>query len=221
MKVRQALLHGTDTKAIVQTLYSKNYPVATSVIAASALGYVDLSDRLGFDAAKAASLLDEAGWKIGPSGLREKDGRRLELTAYESLPQPQNKAALQLVAQQWGALGVKLNVLGGDAGSAVADNLDPAKTPVSPAMVGRADPDVLKSQYYPKNRNVLLQTGGVSDKVKSFRDDKLNGLLEGIASETDPRSASRSPRTSSATSWTRPTRSRSSRSRRSTARRLT
>ena len=187
VKVRQALLHGTDTKAIVQTLFSNHYPVATSVIASSALGYVDLSDKLGFDAAKAASLLDEAGWKLGPSGLREKDGQRLELTAYESLPQPQNKAALQLVAQQWSALGVKLNVLGGDAGSAVADNLDPAKTPVSPAMVGRADPDVLKSQYYPKNRNVLLQTGGVSDKVKSFRDDKLNGLLEGIAAETDPK----------------------------------
>ncbi|WP_425285182.1 TIGR04028 family ABC transporter substrate-binding protein [Aureimonas jatrophae] len=185
-KVRRALLHGTDRQAIVQTLFSKNYPLATSVIASTALGYVDLSDKLGFDAAKAASLLDEAGWKVGASGLRERDGQRLELTAYESLPQPQNKAALQLVAQQWGTLGVKLNVLGGDAGSAVADNLDPAKTAVSPAMVGRADPDVLKSQYYPKNRNVLLQTGGVSGKVKSFRDDKLNGLLEGIAAETDP-----------------------------------
>jgi peptide/nickel transport system substrate-binding protein len=54
------------------------------------------------------------------------------LTAYESLPQPQNKATLQLVAQQWAKLGVKLNVLAGDAGSTTVDNLDPAKTPVSP-----------------------------------------------------------------------------------------
>ncbi|WP_413814172.1 TIGR04028 family ABC transporter substrate-binding protein [Aureimonas sp. Leaf427] len=185
VKVRRALLHGTDTKAIVQTLFSGNYPVATSVLASTALGYVDLSDKLRFDATEAARLLDEAGWTIGASGLREKDGQTLELTAYESLPQPQNKAALQLVAQQWGALGVKLNVLGGDAGTAVSDNLDPAKTPVSPAMVGRADPDVLKSHFYPKNRNVLLQTGGISDKVKSFRDDRLNALLETIASETD------------------------------------
>ncbi|MFC0192160.1 TIGR04028 family ABC transporter substrate-binding protein [Aureimonas pseudogalii] len=185
VKVRQALLHGTDRQAIVQTLFSKNYPVATSVLASTALGYVDLSDRLRFDPAEAARLLDEAGWAIGASGLREKDGQRLEFTAYESLPQPQNRAALQLVAQQWSTLGVELNVLGGDAGSAVADNLDPAKTAVSPAMVGRADPDVLKSQFYTKNRNVLLQTGGVSDKVRSFRDDRLNGLLEAIAAETD------------------------------------
>ena len=50
-------------------------------------------------------------------------------------------------------------------------------------MVGRADPDVIKSQYYPKNRDVLRQKGGPSDKVKSFVDDKLNGLLEALSSE--------------------------------------
>ncbi|MEO5616016.1 MAG: hypothetical protein ABIR04_13985 [Cypionkella sp.] len=53
-------------------------------------------------------------------------------------------------------------------------------------MVGRADPADIKSQYYPTNRNVRLQTGGVATEVKSFSDAKLNGLLEGIASEVDP-----------------------------------
>lgn len=53
-------------------------------------------------------------------------------------------------------MGLTLNVLPRDAGTAVVNNLDPAKTPVAPAMVGRADPDVIKSQYYPTNRNVRL-----------------------------------------------------------------
>jgi peptide/nickel transport system substrate-binding protein len=52
-------------------------------------------------------------------------------------------------------------------------------------MVGRADPDVIRSQYYPTTRNVLLQKGGVSTRVQTFVDDKLNVLLEGIAAETD------------------------------------
>jgi len=80
---------------------------------------------------------------------------------------------------------VKLNVLAGDAGSRTLDQLDPLKTPVTVAMVGRADPDVIKSGFYPKNRVWLLQNGGSSDKVQGFVDDKLNGLLEGLASETD------------------------------------
>lgn len=186
VKVRKALLHATNTKEIVQTLFSANYPQATSVIASTALGYVNLSAKLGYDEAKARQLLDEAGWKLNANGLREKDGKELVLAAYESLPQPQNKETLQLVAQQWAKVGVKLNVLAGDSGSRTVDSLDPEKTPVAPGMVGRADPDVIKSNYYPTNRNVLLQKGGVSTKVKSFEDTRLNGFLEAIAAETDP-----------------------------------
>ncbi|MCA3444685.1 MAG: TIGR04028 family ABC transporter substrate-binding protein [Rhodobacter sp.] len=185
VRVRQALLHAIDTQEIVDTLFSANYPRATSIIASTAQGYVDLSDKLRFDPVLSAQLLDEAGWVLNAEGKRAKDGQVLELTAYESLPQPQNRATLQLISQQWAKLGVTFNVLAGDSGTATVDNLDPEKTPVSPAMVGRADPDVIKSQYYPKNRNVLQQVGGVSDKVKSFKDDTLNGLLEAIASTTD------------------------------------
>lgn len=185
VRVRQALLHATDADEIVGTLFSDNYPKATSIIASTAQGYVDLSARLTHDEALAKRLLDEAGWTLGSDGLRHKDGKALELTAYESLPQPQNKETLQLVAQQWARVGVKLNVLAGDSGSATVDNLDPEKTPVSPAMVGRADPDVIKSQFYPSNRDVLRQKGGASSKVKSFVDDKLNGLLVALSSEPD------------------------------------
>lgn len=185
LRVRQALLHGTNTAEVVQTLFSANYPQATSVVAKSAAGYVDLAAELKFDPEKSQRLLDEAGWTLGSQGLRQKDGRALVLTAYEALPQPQNKETLQLVAQQWGKLGVKLNVLAGDAGSRIVDSLDPAKTPVTPGMVGRADADVIKSYFYPSNRNALLQKGGVSQKVNSFVDDKLNGLLDAIAAETD------------------------------------
>jgi peptide/nickel transport system substrate-binding protein len=185
LRVRQALLHATNTKEIVATLFSANYPQAKSIIASTAQGYVDLSSKLAYDPARATKLLDEAGWTVGPKGLRQKDGKELVLMAYESLPQPQNKETLQLIAQQWGKLGVKLTVLAGDAGSRVADSLDPLKTPVAPAMVGRADPDVIRSQYYPTTRNVLLQKGGVSTRVQTFVDDKLNARLEAIAAETD------------------------------------
>lgn len=185
LRVRKALLHATNAKEIVSTLFSPNYPQASSVIAKSAQGYVDISSKLTYDLDKAKALLDEAGWTLGPNNTRLKDGKPLVLTAYESPPQPQNKETLQLVAQQWAKVGVKLNVLAGDSGSRVLDNLDPTKTPVSPAMVGRADPDVIKSNFYPTNRNVLLQKGGTGEKVQTFVDEKLNRLLDEVASEPD------------------------------------
>lgn len=185
LKVRKALALAVNRDEILSTIFSKNYPKATSIIASTAIGYVAQEDKLGYDPEKAEALLDEAGFKLGSDGIRAKDGQKLVLTSYESLPQPQSRAVLQLIAQQWSKLGVKLNVLAGDAGSKVVDELDPLKTPIAVAMVGRADPDVIKSQYYPTNRNVLVQKGGVSDKVKTFSDDKLNAILDEIASQPD------------------------------------
>jgi peptide/nickel transport system substrate-binding protein len=183
-KVREALRYATNRQEIVDTLFSANYPLATSILSSQAAGYVDLSDKLIFDQEKAKALFTEAGWTLGADGILEKDGQKLDLTVYVSLPQPQNEAVLQLLAQQWAQVGVKLNVLAGDAGSRTLDLLDPLKTPVNVTMVGRADPDVIKSAYYPKNRDWLLQKGGSSDKT-NFVDDKLNALLEGLTAETD------------------------------------
>ena len=137
------------------------------MIADSAAGFVDLSDKLTFDPAKANQLLDEAGWKAGSDGIRAKDGQRLALTVYESLPQPQNKEVLQLVAQQWRQVGVVLNVKAGDAGSRTLDNLDPQKTPLTVSEVGRADPDVVKSMFYPANRDALLQKAAPATRSKT------------------------------------------------------
>jgi peptide/nickel transport system substrate-binding protein len=176
----------TNRQEIVDTLFSSNYPVATSSDLLAAPPVTSTSpDKLVYDQEKAKALLAEAGWKAGADGILEKDGQKLDLTVYVSLPQPQNEGVLQLIAQQWAQIGVKLNVLPGDAGSRTLDNLDPLKTPVTVAMVGRADPDVIKSGFYPKNRDWLLQKGGISDKVQSFVDDHLNQLLEAIASEPD------------------------------------
>lgn len=186
LRVRQALLHATNAKQVVDTLFSANYPQAKSVIAASAAGYVDLSAALRFDPELAKKLLDQAGWKPGADGIRQQAGQRLALTVYESPPQPQNKEVLQLVAQQWRQVGVALAVKAGDAGSKTLDNLDPQKTPLVVSEVGRADPDVVKSMFHPANRDALLQKGGSSSKVNRFRDDKLNALLVSISAEVDP-----------------------------------
>ena len=185
IRVRKALLHATDTHDIVQTLYSNHYPQASSVLAKTAAGYVDLSSQLAFDPTTARHLLDEAGWRLGPQGIRQKEGQALTLTTYESVPHPQNKEMLQRLAQQWARIGVQLHIKSGDAGSRTVDLLDPEKTAIYSTMVGRADPDVLKSQYHPTLRNVLLQKGGLSTKVKQFEDTHLNTLLDAIASETN------------------------------------
>lgn len=175
LRVRQALVHGVDAQEVVDTIFTANYPVATSELAATAAGYTDESAKLAYDPEQSEQLLDEAGWKVGDDGIREKGGERLSLTVYEAKPQPLSKQTLELVSQQLAKIGVELNVKAADAGGYAEDILDPLKTPVYHSMVGRADNDVIKSQYHTQNRNTLL-----SD------DAKLDELLESVASEPDP-----------------------------------
>ena len=129
-------------------------------------------------------MLDEAGWKPGADGIREKDGQRLSLGVYESLNYARSKETLQLLAQQWKAVGVELKLLAGEAGTRTKDDLDPLKTPLVPTKVERADPEVLKSQYYPTTRDQLRQKGGKGEGT-TFVDTDLNDILDKIASEPD------------------------------------
>ncbi|NJC69899.1 TIGR04028 family ABC transporter substrate-binding protein [Planosporangium thailandense] len=165
VNVRKALQAGTDAKEVVETLFTDSYPVATSVLSKLAAGYVDLSAQLGYDPAKANSLLDQAGWVRGADGIREKGGRKLQLSVFVSGPQPLSKQTLELVAQQWTKIGVKLDVRQADSGTQAAALKDAEKTPLVHSMVGRADQDVIKSQFHTRNRDVLLSNDAQLDRL--------------------------------------------------------
>lgn len=69
-RVRQALLYGIDREAMSQQLFDGRQPVAHSNV--NPLDWVHAEDlpKYPHDRAKAAALLDEAGWRPGVGGLR-------------------------------------------------------------------------------------------------------------------------------------------------------
>ncbi len=107
-KVRQALQVGIDRQSIKDTVLSDSYVIADSVLNHAAPGFIDLSADLAYNPEKAKALLDEAGWKVGADGIREKDGQKLELTITSSNNSVVIKPAFELIEQQWREIGVKL-----------------------------------------------------------------------------------------------------------------
>ena len=180
VRVRQALIAGIDRQQIVDTLFTKNYPLATGALATTALGYVDTSEYYAYDPDRAEKLLDEAGWKRGSDGVREKDGEKLSLTFNEALPQPRSKEVVTLIQEQLGKLGVEVSLFAGDMAAQTKASTDQSTIQVYHSMVGRADFDVLKSQYFSKNRNTLLN---LNPADQSVGDPELDALLLAIASE--------------------------------------
>ncbi|MGV1049794.1 MAG: ABC transporter substrate-binding protein [Solirubrobacterales bacterium] len=78
VKVRQAFNIAANAPAAVESAYQGAYPAATSAISSGTPFYTDkFSNLYPNDVAKAEKLLDEAGWKKGAGGVREKDGKPL------------------------------------------------------------------------------------------------------------------------------------------------
>jgi peptide/nickel transport system substrate-binding protein len=78
--VRQAIMYGVDQDKLVnQVLFGVDVPAHT-VLTPITPGYSAASAKLySYDPDKSKALLDQAGWKVGPGGVRTKNGQKLFL----------------------------------------------------------------------------------------------------------------------------------------------
>ncbi|HET7488149.1 MAG TPA: ABC transporter substrate-binding protein [Acidimicrobiales bacterium] len=87
VKVRQALAYAVDRKKLIQgTLFGEATDAQTWVPPDTLGKYASAVKGYTYDPAKAAALLDEAGWKAGADGMRSKDGRPLKLQLVSGFP---------------------------------------------------------------------------------------------------------------------------------------
>jgi peptide/nickel transport system substrate-binding protein len=183
LKVRQAIIAAIDREGLMSTLYTDEYPLATSVLSHTAGGYLDTSEYFAYDPEHAVELLEEAGWVQGADGIREKEGERLSFTTAEAIAQPRSFDLLTSVAQQLAEVGIEMNILRGSAGDYTVAVQDASRTQAAHSMVGRADLDVIKSMYHTTNRNILLNR---DPETGETADPELDALLQEVASEPDP-----------------------------------
>jgi len=79
VRVRKALNHAVDKEGIIKTVLLGTAKLATAVyINPTVDGYVH-AGTYPYDPERAKRLLDEAGWTVGPGGVRQREGRPLTL----------------------------------------------------------------------------------------------------------------------------------------------
>ncbi|MDR2106497.1 MAG: ABC transporter substrate-binding protein [Coriobacteriales bacterium] len=112
LKVRQAIVAGVDVKTIIDTIYLGVYEQAFSPFTKGFSYYANSLDGVNrYDPEKAKRLLDDAGWKVGADGIREKDGKRLTLDYGDSSPnrEKRNDVAF-LIQNQLKEIGVEVKI---------------------------------------------------------------------------------------------------------------
>ncbi|MEX3505198.1 TIGR04028 family ABC transporter substrate-binding protein [Corynebacterium sp. LK2510] len=185
IRVRRALFHGINREEILRVLFSPSYPLATSTVAASGLGYkAQDPSAYVFDPDQARHLLAEAGWTPGPDGIVQKDGERLSLRVNIAGPQPRSREVQTMIQDQLRAIGVELVINSGDNASQNADAKDQEKIQIYHSMVARADYGAINSLYSATARDVFINSpiGGGKGEIA---DQRLEDLLAHTVSLSD------------------------------------
>ncbi|GIP32720.1 ABC transporter substrate-binding protein [Paenibacillus sp. J2TS4] len=105
-RVRQALTYGLNREEIVQAVYQGNAKVINIPQSNVSWAYTDDIKNYEFNLEKAAQLLDEAGWKVGADGIREKDGVKFKIHFLATTPNPVNEAIIPVAQENYGDLGI-------------------------------------------------------------------------------------------------------------------
>ncbi|WP_172806260.1 ABC transporter substrate-binding protein [Aeromicrobium choanae] len=107
LDVRKALALAVDREAVLERASAIDI-APTSAYAASNPFWSDQSDLIKSDLDEAKRLLDAAGWKPGPDGVREKDGDRLSFDLVYGASTVSHEPNIAVVQAQWKDLGVEL-----------------------------------------------------------------------------------------------------------------
>ncbi len=109
VRVRQALRFATDRAQINVKVQNGLYILNESPVAPTS-AYHLAEPLVPYDLSKASALLDIAGWKRGPDGIRSKAGQRLSLVLVAAIGSPDADTELELIRNSWKQLGVDFTV---------------------------------------------------------------------------------------------------------------
>lgn len=112
VRVREALQYVVDKQSIADGVLNGSESVAHTLLSPTVpYSDVDLEERT-YDPEQAATLLEEAGWKLEDDEYRYKDGELLELSIYFNSDNAQEKTISEYMQNDFKNIGVQLNIIG-------------------------------------------------------------------------------------------------------------
>jgi len=108
-RVRQALYMAIDKQTIIKDIYYGLVKPGLSYLNPSHWAYNhNLKDP--YNPRKAAELLDSIGWKVGPDGVRAKDGVKLAFQLSTSTGNKQREQEQLMIQKNWKDIGISAEI---------------------------------------------------------------------------------------------------------------
>jgi peptide/nickel transport system substrate-binding protein len=101
VELRRALSHAIDRRAIAERIQNNLAQPTHSIYPPTTWVHNPNVPKYEYDPAKARQMLDEAGWTVGPDGVRQKDGNSLKLRILFGPNTNKVRERVATVTQQW------------------------------------------------------------------------------------------------------------------------
>jgi len=182
--VRQALYHATDKRAIIEQVYYGVPKPVEGYLPSTSWAYNADLPKHEYNPEKAKQILDEAGWRPGPDGIRAKGGVRLGFTNSTTSGNKLREQAQALLQQNWRAVGVDMQI--SNMPAAVIWGEFYVKSKFDSLMVGIQasvgdDPDCLNRIH---SKYIAAETGS-GRNVSQYKNPQVDRLLEDGVREVD------------------------------------
>ena len=184
-RLRKALILGLDRETISRSLFAGRQPVADSFVNPLDSGYTADTPRYRYDPVRAETLLEEAGWRAQPDGIRRNtEGLRLSLELMTTAGNRSRELVEQVVQSQWRKIGVDIRIKNEPARVLFGDTLPHRRFDLamyawisSPENVPRS---ILHSSEIPSESN-----GFVGQNATGFNNAEMDRLIDALEIELD------------------------------------
>ncbi|QWG61741.1 ABC transporter substrate-binding protein [Bacillus mycoides] len=109
-RVRQAFIYGLERQKVIDTYFQGYASLVNVPITPVSWAYTEEGiNKYEYNLEKAKKLLDEAGWKAGSDGIREKDGQKLKVSYFASSVSKINDVMIPVMKEDYKKIGVDFN----------------------------------------------------------------------------------------------------------------
>ena len=184
LAVRQAPYHAMDKRAIIDQVYYGLPKAVEGYLPATSWAYNAELPRHDYNPDRAKAILDEAGWKPGPDGIRAKGGLRLSFSNATTAGNKLREQTQALLQQNWRAIGVDMQI--NNMPAAVIWGEFYVKSKFETLLVGIQasvgdDPDCLNRIH---SKYIAAKTGS-GRNVSQYENPQVDRLLEDGVREID------------------------------------
>lgn len=185
-RVRQALLHALDRETLTERLFAGRQEVADSFVSPLDRVHADDVARYPHDPARAAALLDDAGWSEMRQGVRHHaDGRRLSLELMTTAGNRTRELVQQVLQSQWKAVGVEIRLNNQPARVFFGETMSKRRFPALGMYAWLSSPENVPRTTQHSTMIPSADNGWSGQNYPGYRNPRADALIDAIEIELD------------------------------------